>query len=207
MHNKSLADMQAEIVKLRNAAQLPGIDAAERKIYLDAIATIEKRIASMPAATQPEFRPQTGGTFPPPANRHPQGTPEPPVPKAPRATKSSPSGVGGAARITASAASGARTVEIDWGNNRRDILTEGDARSRFTTALRDLCHSRMARLKRFESIPQYITFDRACAYYRALTIFWGGPPTPAQLQIVTLSTDRRTIFQLIQQHTAETEPA
>lgn len=185
---KTLESLEAELKKLNKALALPNIDEGERNIYRSAIAEIEKRISRLQA--QPEQ---------PTAPEPPQ-----PIPVAVRRPVKTPIPSGAAAEpvsITAVATGGARTVEINWGNNNRDILTEGDARSRFTTALRDLAHSRMARMGRFEDITQYITFDRACAYYRALSVFWGSPPTPAQLQIVALSAERRQIFKMIQQQT------
>jgi hypothetical protein len=101
--------------------------------------------------------------------------------------------------VTAILSLGTKLVSIDWGHDRIDTLTEGEVRSRFTTALRDLAVSRMVRQQRFDDMKRYTTYARAVSYYQALTLFWGEPPTPGQLEIYPLAKTRQTIFTLIQE--------
>jgi hypothetical protein len=101
--------------------------------------------------------------------------------------------------VTAIISVGTKLVAIDWGHGRTDTLTEGETRSRFTTALRDLTVSRMVRQQRFDDMKRYTTYARAVTYYQALTLFWGEPPTPGQLEIYPLARTRQTIFTLIQE--------
>lgn len=224
MPNKTIEQYQAEIDALRRAAAIPGVPDDEKAIYAETIRRIESKIIDLhraaPAAPAPTATPP----------QQPKPTPRkeelPPIPitvikagqrreasrpsqpdNAPIAANTPPSplggGAGGGARIAGVIVADRKTVLIDWGAGRTDTLTEGEARGRFTTALRDLAESRMVRLGRLEDIRQYITFDRAVTYYRALTEFWLSPPTPQQLQIWPLSKVRSEIFELIQTTAAQ----
>jgi len=90
-----------------------------------------------------------------------------------------------------------KLVTIQWGYGKIEVLTEGEARSRFTTCMRDLAGSRMARIGRLIELRTYITFSRATAYYRALAEFWNAAPTAAQLELTPMSEVRRRVFEMI----------
>lgn len=199
---KTVAEYQTEIAQLQKAAELPGVDAAERKIYLDTIRRIESKIAAVRARSN---------TTPPPAPpANPAAHANDPIPI--RVIKPVPQNLRAipvatepdnipviSATITATTPS----VTIIWGPDHSDTMTEGEARSRFTTALRDLVESRLVKIGRIEAIQSYITFHRAVAYYRALIEFWGEPPTAQQLAIAPLKGMRGFVFEKITQAAAE----
>lgn len=85
--------------------------------------------------------------------------------------------------------------EWDWGIR---IYTERDARSALTTALRDLAESKRAQQNRLGDLPQYLAWWRAIQYYRALTYFWGSPPTRQELRLYRRDDRYITIFTHIQ---------
>lgn len=208
MPNKTIEQYQAEIEALRRAAALPGVPDDEKAIYAETIRRIESKIielhraAPAPAATPPP-QPRKEELPPIPVRVIKAGQPG----NTPVAAIKPPSplgeGMGERPRIAGVIVADRKTVLIDWGAGRTDTLTEGEARGRFTTALRDLAESRMARLGRLTDVRQYITFDRAVTYYRALTEFWLSPPTPQQLQIWPLSKVRSEIFEIIQTTAAQ----
>lgn len=91
----------------------------------------------------------------------------------------------------------------DWGIK---TYTEADARGRYTTALRDLAESKLAEQGRYDHMTRYTTWWRAIHYYRALTTFWGAPPTRQQLQIRNRTERYIHIFQLITQAALQPQP-
>lgn len=217
MPNKTLEQYQAEIEQLRAAMTLPGVKPDEAAIYSETIQKIEGRIIDMLRAAQVPVtgkqRPEAAA--PPQAPATPAIRPaatatdrkeEPPIPvrviragiDKPRHTSQQPAATDTpvlAAILTGSQ----KQVLIEWGHGKSDLLTEGEARSRFTTALRDLAESRMAKLGRYDDLTRYITFSRAIAYYRALTEFWAAPPTAQQLAIAPMGRLKQEIFEMITQ--------
>lgn len=208
--NKTVEQMRAEVDALSKAMLLPGVPDDEKKIYTDTIIKINKAIE-----IELQQR-QSGITTPSPSGPGPvwveQGGPVPPIPTtviragidrprqaqqpvAPRAATPPPETPVIAAVITGAT----KQVVIHWGEGAYDVFTEGEARGRFTTAMRDLSASRMARLGRMSDIPQYTTFSRAVAYYRALTEFWAAPPTAQQLAIAPMGRLKQEIFEMITQ--------
>ena len=89
------------------------------------------------------------------------------------------------------------TVTITWSDGTQSTHTEGDARSKFTSLLRDLNNSTLAEQGRFDLMRTYRTYDRAKAYYKALAAFWGHNPTARELELTPLSTLKATIFNMI----------
>jgi hypothetical protein len=89
------------------------------------------------------------------------------------------------------------TVTINWSDGTQSTHTEGDARSKFTSLLRDLCQSNLAEKGRFDQIRTYRTYDRAKAYYKALAAFWGKYPSARELEIIPMSIVKSTIFGMI----------
>lgn len=224
MPNKTIEQYQAEIEQLSRAAALPGVPEEEKAIYAETIRRIEGKIIELHRAAP--ATPAPAATAPPPQKPTPRKEELPPIPitviKAGQASSRGNSnqqenahitaikpiptmgaGAGGGARIAGVIIADRKTVVIDWGHGRTDTLTEGEARGRFTTSLRDLAESRMARRGRMEDIRQYVTFDRAVAYYRALTEFWLSAPTPQQLEIWPLGKIRSEIFEMIQTTAAQ----
>lgn len=99
--------------------------------------------------------------------------------------------------ITANLSAQKPTVTIVWSDATISTHTEGDARSKFTSLLRDLNNSTLAEQGRFDLIRTYRTYDRAKAYYKALAAFWGHNPTARELELTPLSTRKATIFNMI----------
>lgn len=91
-------------------------------------------------------------------------------------------------------------VTIVWQDEGRtaETVTEGEARSRFTSCLRDLRNSKRAQQERWDDLALTIGFYRLCTYYKALTAFWGAPPTPKQLEITPLGGVSTHIFNMIE---------
>lgn len=93
---------------------------------------------------------------------------------------------------------GAPTIDIVWSDGfEHTDLTESIARSRFTSILRDLEHSRFAKQNRLYKLPEYTGYSRAKAYYAALTVFWKVPPTLLQLNITRPTATYRAIFEMV----------
>ena len=99
--------------------------------------------------------------------------------------------------VTANLAAQKPTVTITWSDATISTHTEGDARSKFTSLLRDLNNSNLAEQGRFDLMRTYRTYDRAKAYYQALAAFWGHNPTARELEIIPLSMRKATIFNMI----------
>lgn len=206
--------MRAEVQKLKAVMKLPSIPADEKNIYQTAINEIERRIRALensesgptaPIATPTPLigtraqikapsKPASSSNIGPAYQRDQQ---QPNKATSPTTNGSKPMQ---AAKHTINAAlsPGTKKVVIDWGNGHEEALTEGETRSRFTTALRDLAMSRMVRQERFEQLPEYVTFQRAVTYYRALAHFWGVPPSAQQLGISPLGKAKSAIFEMIQ---------
>ena len=89
------------------------------------------------------------------------------------------------------------TVTITWSDATISTHTEGNARSKFTSLLRDLNNSNLAEQGRFDLMRTYRTYDRAKAYYKALAAFWGHNPTARELDLTPLSARKATIFNMI----------
>lgn len=99
--------------------------------------------------------------------------------------------------LTANLAAQKPTVTITWSDATISTHTEGDARSKFTSLLRDLDNSTLAEQGRFNFMRTYRTYDRAKAYYKALAAFWSHNPTSRELDLTPLSTRKATIFNMI----------
>lgn len=199
MHEKTMSEYQDELKKLEKALKVPGIDAAEKKIYQDTIGRIRQ---AMQALSNKQQAPAAGRTTAGGSNAPKQAPGDPIVTTKIKAgitplRMSIEDNDGEPPVITADITGGNRMVTIRWNADTADTLTEGEVRSRFTTALRDLSESRLARQGRFSDIPQYIIFQRAVAYYQALSLFWGSSPSAAQLNLTPLSRVKQTIFELI----------
>lgn len=206
--------MQSEIAALKAAMQLPGVPDDEKKIYVDTIAQIEQAIAaaktkppsteySRPAVEQPGTRQNTRAEHSGAVTGQGAVIPTTKI----RAGIDKPRTQGADLQtgekyqdrpiIAAVVSAGAKQVIIDWGAGAYDAFTEGEARGRLTTALRDLTESRMARIGRWDDLEQYTTFGRAVAYYRAMILFWNEPPSAKQLAIAPLKGVKSEIFERI----------
>lgn len=92
----------------------------------------------------------------------------------------------------------------DWDLGPR-TYTEGQARGALTTALRDLSESKLARQSRYNDLTRYAAWWRSIHYYRALTHFWGVPPTRTQLQLNRRDNVFTTIFNMVAEAAAQTQ--
>lgn len=99
--------------------------------------------------------------------------------------------------IVAPLGGGPKKVRIQWGDDSTITLTEGICRSRFTSALRDLCESTYAEQERYDDLRYYTSFHRACGYYRGLSALWGRQPTAREIGLGTLSRVRSTVLDMI----------
>lgn len=194
--NKTVEALRAEAALVQRALLIPGVPEDEKRIYSDTLIKINNEIAAKLAIQSSSNAPEPSvegasektihttviraGITPPrtPATASATPPPEPPV-------------------ISGGSGGAQKQVVIHWGEGASDLFTEGEARGRFTTALRDLAASRMAKIGRMNDIPQYTTFSRAVAYYRALTEFWATPPTAQQLAIAPLGRLKQEIFEMI----------
>jgi hypothetical protein len=201
MH-KSIQDLQNEISVLENGMAQSSVTPDRIRIYQNTIAKIKAIIQQRQAAAQstaaskpadvPVYR-QTG-----PTNIKIDVTPGPKpgmtidlheqraqhMPKV-------------EFEVSANLSATRPTVTINWSDGTQSTHTEGDARSKFTSILRDLNNSNLAEQGRFDQIPTYRTYDRAKAYYKALAAFWGHSPTARELEIIPLSMRKATIFNMI----------
>lgn len=89
------------------------------------------------------------------------------------------------------------STTINWGDGYSFTGNEAAFRSRFTSAMRDLCDSTYAQQGRLDKISEYATYIRAIGFYRALTWFWKREPTLHDLSIMRPSELYRQIFQII----------
>lgn len=109
---------------------------------------------------------------------------------------------GEASSTVAHVSGGPKEVVISWNDGTKTTLTEGVARSRFTSAFRDLAKSGYAKKDRLPDLIYYRTYHRACGFYQALTLLWGRAPSPLDLDIAPLSKIRAAIFDMITAATA-----
>lgn len=198
MHNeKTLSEYQDELAKLQKALKSPNIDAAEKRIYEDTISRIRSAMQSITSRQAPAAGRTTAAANKPERDGMIVTTKIKAGITPLRMNTNTVAADAETPVITADITGGNRLVTIQWNSEASDTFTEGEVRSRFTTALRDLAESRLAKQGRFSDIPQYIIFQRAVAYYQALSIFWGSAPTAAQLNLTPLSRVKQTIFELI----------
>lgn len=208
MPNKTIEDLLRERDQVLAASKLPGIPTDERLIYTQTIMAIDKAIeakkASARATTKPPSAPNAIPTPAPPIVAAEQGYSNAHGYTPPRrqAQRPEPEDAECVPIVQADISTGMKRVKIEWGHGKADILTEGEARSRFTTALRDLAESRMARMERWDDVERYVSFQRAVAYYEALTEFWEAQPSAGQLGIAPLGKVRTEIFSRIQTQAA-----
>lgn len=191
---KSVSDLRAQLDTLTKALANPTATTEEKQIYSDTIIKIQNKIGELTSTRAPE--PPPGQQPPIPIRVIKAGLalqlPNPATISAQPGTQ--PRIVN---QVEATTAAGSPLVRIDWGYGQIDHLTEGEARSRFTTCLRDLSESRLAAQGRLADLPQYRSFARGVAYYQALTHFWSAPPTALQLNISTKSPLKKAIFEMI----------
>lgn len=212
MPDKTLEQYRRQIEALNKALALPNLPDDERHIHEDTIRKIQDRIAAMEASPAPQ----------PPAQRHSAPTERTSrtiaaqdsqpaqrvtfrtiVAGKPEETTVTPAQPVDSPMVYATSVKATRTVTIDWGHGRADNLTEGECRGRFTTALRDLANSRLARQGRMNDIPAYLTFQRAVAYYLGLCLLWGHTPSPLELEIHPLGRKKAEIFEMIAAEVAQ----
>ena len=184
-----------QIQKLEKALAVKGLPSDERELFE---ATLRKLRAEVPetiqAANLPRQQPAIAFQ---PIVQEPAAQPAPAAPKRrpiydhedmPTVT------------VEAGPGPGKSKVTIVWQDEGRtaETVTEGEARSRFTSCLRDLRNSKRAQQERWDDLALTIGFYRLCTYYKALTAFWGAPPTPKQLEITPLGGVSTHIFNMIE---------
>lgn len=204
MHKqKTLSEYQEELAKLEKALATPGLDDLERKIYTDTIDRIKTQMQMVSANEAPTKQAKPNK---PPARPHSERTTEAPnIPTTQIKAGVTPlrmsvfSEKDEAPVISVQLSGAIKNVTIKWNSDKSDTLTEGETRSRFTTALRDLSESRLVKQDRYQDVPGYIVYQRAVAYYRALAEFWGEAPSAAQLNLTPMSRVRNTLFEMIAQ--------
>ena len=101
--------------------------------------------------------------------------------------------------VIAEIGKGGKVATIQWADGSTSTLSEGTARSRFSSALRDLCESTYAQQDRFGDLIYYRTWHRAVGYYSALAALWGRQPSARELDLLPMSRVRATVFQMIQE--------
>lgn len=99
--------------------------------------------------------------------------------------------------VTANLTAQKPTVTICWSDGTQSTHTMGDARSKFTSLLRDLCNSDLAAKGLYDQMRTYRTYDRAKAYYQGISAFWGRHPSARELEITPMSIVKSNIFGMI----------
>ncbi len=193
---KSLQELETELATVQRAINAPGVDPAEKQLYQRGAERIEAAIAAKRKAATPDPDKSTNLDNVRPIR--PQTQPKPR--KKQEAVQIQPEEEMGV--ITAITSGTIKRVMIKWKAGEEAeplILTEGETRSRFTTALRDLVNSRFAAQERWEDVKAYVTYAKACTYYLALIEFWGYAPTAQQLELATMGAARQQIFLMIRE--------
>ncbi|TXH45504.1 MAG: hypothetical protein E6Q97_31525 [Desulfurellales bacterium] len=197
---------QRQIEHLRRTIQLPGVPADEKRLYEATIRRIESELQQATSVQQPEKKApaakinaveivledySSGEQF---ANV-PTSIPT----RAKKNTQVFDCEDMPEITIEAATAPGPRRVKVVWQDDDRteEYLTEGEARSRFCSYLRDVSESRRAEQERWADVKCSLSFYRLCTYYQVLTAFWGEPPTPKQLDIAPLNAAKKTVFEML----------
>jgi len=186
--NKTKSELLNDLLQMRQALEIQGLDEAEKKIYRSTISKIQAQLKN--CEEPPPASKGTLHTLRPAASVH-SSTPENQAITPQHDPERREMGV-----IIAIASGQQKRVMIKWKAD-SVILSEGETRSRFTTALRDLANSRYAQQQRWQDVQLYVTYARACTYYLALMEFWQEAPTPQQLALSSMSAKRQRIFEMI----------
>lgn len=205
---KTIAQLRDELAMIENATRLPGVDNVELQIYRQTIRNIKELIAQkerVAATSVPrvpvQMHPVATGNAGEDSAQRPRNNQAPLTPRRdtphthPLAVAQPKEDMG---LVTAMEGGPVKKVKIKWHELETVELTEGETRSRFVTALRDLAESKMAAAKRWDDVARYRTFARACTYYQALCIFWEEWPSSAQLGLHQMSDTKKTILNMIQ---------
>lgn len=184
-----------QILKLEKALAVKGLPADERELFE---ATLRKLRAEVPEQIMKANLPR-----PQPVQAFQAIVQEPIAQSAPAAPKRRPiydHEDMPTVTVEAVTGPGKPKVTIVWQDEGRtaETVTEGEARSRFTSCLRDLRNSKRAQQERWDDLALTIGFYRLCTYYKALTAFWGAPPSPQQLEINPLGRVSAHIFNMIE---------
>lgn len=206
-----IATLRGQIAQLEMTLKLPNLPADEAALHRATIRRIKEKIqaaqsgaADSTGATQPQQanKPQPGATQPIVVYDRPSETPPPATPPLKKPQAKPVIDADDMPEITVEAPAmpgGARRAKIVWQDDDRtqEYLTEGEARSRFTSYLRDCAEGKRAQQGRWADVTQTISFYRLCTYYQVLAAFWGAPPTAQQLEIAPLRGTREKVFSLI----------
>jgi len=176
----------------------PQVPEIQKATYRQTVARIDKRLQSFePAKKQAPAETQATVVFPAATPIRAQQPTTPPVKQQREISWKKPEGIKIADTIAVQVPQGPNLIRFEWSDKQSEDLTEGQIRSRFVTAIRDLCQSSLAEQGRLEQIPeQYVVFTRAVAYYRGLTTLWNREPGMSELRI-SQGRIRNTIFEMI----------
>lgn len=213
MQKYSDQQIAEQIATLLNALKVPNIPADEAAMHRNLIARLESELQRRQAQQPPAPRPSP----PPPAEPNPiaERPPMRPVSESlvtgvgvePRSgilspvkdrTANTSDSVATEVFVIAEIGKGGKVATIQWADGSSSTLSEGAARSRFSSALRDLCESTYAQQERFGDLIYYRTWHRAVGYYSALAALWGRQPSARELDLLPMSRVRATVLQMIQ---------
>lgn len=175
----------------------PQVPEIQKATYRQTVQRIDKRLKATPTPLQTQTPEQATVVFPAATPiRTQQPTPQP-VRQQREISWKKPEGLKIADTIAVEVPQGPNLIRFEWSDKQSEDLTEGQIRSRFVTAIRDLCQSSLAEQGRLEQIPeQYVVFTRAVAYYRGLTTLWNREPSMSELRI-SQGRVRNIIFDMI----------
>lgn len=89
----------------------------------------------------------------------------------------------GNAVISADFVAATREMTIMWQDGYEFIGNEAIIRSRFTSVVRDLVNSKLARQGRVDQLNTLTGYWRAIGFYKALTTIWGKAPSLKELGV------------------------
>jgi len=200
-----IATKRKQIEHLRRTIQLPGVPADEKRLYEATIRRIEIELQQATSGHQPaKEAPAKTNAVEIVLEDYSRGEQFANVPisiptKAKKQTHVFDREDMPEITIEAATAPGPRRVKVVWQDDERteEYLTEGEARSRFCSYLRDVSESRRAQQERWADVKCSLSFYRLCTYYQVLTAFWGDPPTAKQLDIAPLNSAKKTVFEML----------
>lgn len=212
MQKYSDQQIKDQIATLQKALKVPNIPADEAAMHRKLVARLEAELQRRKTQQPPAPRPAPPLAEPTPIAERP---PMRPVSESlvtgvgvePRSgilspvkdrTANTSDSVATEVFVNAEIGKGGKVATIQWADGSNSTLSEGAARSRFSSALRDLCESTYAQQDRFGDLIYYRTWHRAVGYYSALAALWGRQPSARELDLLPMSRVRSTVFQMIQ---------
>lgn len=191
-------EYQGQISTIEKALAVPGIDLAERNIYLSTIEKIRQKMAehhTTPEATNIAAPPQSA-----PQHYRPLPPPQPTKTKQ-QATKITLNQLPAPTLKTAQAfptqtQAQHTSVTIHWPGGDRTYRYH-EVRSRLYISLKTLIESTAHnKASTYKSIENYAAWSNAATYYNAVSAIWGYPPTFHELDFSSATISREQLEEM-----------